>query len=145
MYFSVPYEERDSIVYCIFPHHRSFTLVSTWSGGARGPQCVCMQNIIIKVYLSSCVFTLSASVQIWKTFGYCVTIMCGLIECTCERHTGLFVICCVYSSAFYSLMWMHLYASFSKCSGANSQNTTCLSLCGYAYTPKISITFFITN
>ncbi len=27
---------------------------------------------------------------------------------SCERHTGLFAIHCVYSSAFYSLMWMHL-------------------------------------
>ncbi len=29
-------------------------------------------------------------------------------EWFCERHTGLFAIRCVYSSAFYSLMWMHL-------------------------------------
>ncbi len=30
-------------------------------------------------------------------------------EWSCEQHTGLFVIRCVYSSVFYSLMWMHLY------------------------------------
>ncbi len=30
-------------------------------------------------------------------------------EWSCERHTGLFAIHCVYLSAFYSLMWMHLY------------------------------------
>ncbi len=29
-------------------------------------------------------------------------------EWSCERHTGLFTIRCVYSSALYSLMWMHL-------------------------------------
>ncbi len=29
-------------------------------------------------------------------------------EWFCDRHTGLFAIRCVYSSAFYSLMWMHL-------------------------------------
>ncbi len=29
-------------------------------------------------------------------------------EWSCKRHTGLFAIHCVYSAAFYSLMWMHL-------------------------------------
>ncbi len=36
-------------------------------------------------------------------------------EWSCERHTGLFAICCLYLSAFYSLMWMHLKTLGSMC------------------------------
>ncbi len=42
-----------------------------------------------------------------------IMIVCLLFERIANdlvNDTGLFAICCVYSSAFYSLMWMHLYS-----------------------------------
>ncbi len=36
-------------------------------------------------------------------------------EWSCEQHTGLFTIRCVYLSVFYSLMWMHLKEKSLEC------------------------------